>query len=581
MGSSRDTNENDSLAAKELRAAADRQKATIESWRRPIEPCLFETARAIDNVFCSELFYNKNDEDIIDSCEKSIMGWGVNRALDLMIPDELYSAPFRLFESIEGNQKRADNLLFHCGALNRAELYSGWLDDGLVSARLDTPQKQLSSGIRNILVLKTKSSSLYDETIASKNLKWVSSLISDGDQPWEASLKIRFDSLLPELKRRVRRLGQWGIAYTTSDEVDRFFLECGQVYLRRIWSSDLVGLDDKFNGEEFRAYLGVLAAISGRSQKQLCYASILKSEYPNLDIRNLLTSYCPCDEFYSGLAGHLDADVNQVEKLMKCMVLGPENKRQHLTSGDMAFAPIIRATKESFILPMYGLEINPFFFLLRDLQGRYKDDWFQASNNREKRWIDDLKTIFQDKKWVTVGRSVNLKDDGRVVTDVDFLAYDLDQNELSVFQLKWQQPFGMDNRTRRSMGKNFIAEGNRWTDSVLRWLEKYGVNELAYRAGIKCQPGAGVQLFVIGRYNAFFSGYDGRDGRAAWCDWNHFMKQRLTHRKMPIRKFVETLDSENQSLRRASAGESYMFPVDDLAIILNPSSEPGGPVAAV
>jgi hypothetical protein len=557
-----------------LREKIEWQTRHVEKWKKPEEVLLFETIRSIDNVFCQELFYPKNKERPIPAIEAFFMGWGVNHALNVMVPDSLYGKPFSLLESVKNHQTIADNLLMQCGFLNRAEVLSGWVSEGLVSARLNRLAIPTSAGTRDVIVMRTADESLHREVIAIKNNRWMSSAVSSGDQPWEMKLAKRHKELLQQLKKRVRRYCGWGIAYTTSREIDDYFLEWGQVYLRRMWGSDLVGPEDKFNGNEFRLYLGVLAALSGRAQKHLCYASILKAKHPELDIRNLLTIHSPREQFLVGLAGHLDADLKQVEDLMQCMVLEPENKSAHLVSSDNAYAPVIRASKDNYILPMYGLEINPFFFLLRDLQWRYAGDWDRASNNREGRWIKDLETIFSDPEWKTVSRAVKLKDGNRIITDIDFIAFDTAHNELLLFQLKWQQPFGMDNRLRRSLGKNLTTEGSRWVSAVLEWLKKFGTSELAKRAGFDCSAGTKIRLFVIGRYNAYFSGYQGNDKRASWCDWNHFLRIKTKNKGCLVDTLIELIDKDNQSMHQSFQQESYMMPLDDLAIILNPTSEP-------
>jgi hypothetical protein len=150
----------------------------------------------------------------------------------------------------------------------------------------------------------------------------------------------------------------------------------------------------------------------------------------------------------------------------------------------------------------------------------------------------------------------------------------MQNNELAIFQLKWQQPVGTDNRARRSAGKNLISEGNRWIEIVLTWLEKHGVFELARRASITVKPSVRVELFVIARYNAFYSGFADYDERAVWVDWNHFMKLRVESPQSSIKQMAEMLKVETEKIAASFPGESYVVPISDLAIILNPTSEP-------
>jgi hypothetical protein len=132
----------------------------------------------------------------------------------------------------------------------------------------------------------------------------------------------------------------------------------------------------------------------------------------------------------------------------------------------------------------------------------------------------------------------------------------------------------MDNRARRSAGKNLVAGGNKWIEAVCKWLDHNGVNELAKRAGLTVRPEVSVTLFVIARYNVFFSGYAGLDNRGTWVDWNHFMKARLERPHDSIQALSTELNKQVQEIASSFPGESYVIPIGDLAIILNPTSEP-------
>lgn len=554
-----------------LNERIDRQRAFLEQWRKPSEPLLFETLRAIDELFCRELFEgDASASDPARLAELSTMTWGVNKALARMIPDRLATGPFKLFQSVEDLQARADSFLLHCGILERAELLRAWVAEGLVSARFETPSKSMSSEIREIMILDTRHPSLFAEFLSLRHLEWVSERVREFDLPLEQDLANRLARMTPALQSRVRKLGDWGISYDTTEEIDELFAECGQLYLRRMWSQDLIGLDDKIGGHEFRDYLGILAALSGRAQKHLNFAMLLKQRHPELDRRNLLTTFCTYEELVEGLADHLDADTPLIRDLLPCITLTPGNRDVHTLTAETAWAPLVRASQDFCILPLYGLEINPFLFLLRDLQARYPKDWSLAANNRERRWLVDLKAVFPTGRWVVPDRNLKLRDDGRTVTDIDFFAYDRTRNELALFQLKWQQPVGIDNRARRSAGKNLVEEGNRWIASVCAWLNKYGAAELSRRAGIDSKPELRVTFFVIARYNAFYSGYSGQDERAVWADWGHLLKARMENPAVSLIELAALLKQDTNAGASMYPGDSYFVPIQDLMILMNP-----------
>lgn len=227
------------------------------------------------------------------------------------------------------------------------------------------------------------------------------------------------------------------------------------------------------------------------------------------------------------------------------------------------------------LLPTFGIDINPFLFLLTDLRFRYESDWFRVANNREHRWIDELAALFSAPKWEILRHNLRLREDGKDLTDIDFATYDKEANELAVMQLKWQHPVGMDNRGRRSAGKNLFDESNRWIAAVISWLERHGIEELMRRFGFnsKCSPK--VSLFVLGRYHVHLSGFDNRDNRAIWSDWAHFRRICIEEAKtLSLEQLAMRIRKDVLYARSIKRGESTMFPVGNIVVVLNPTSVP-------
>jgi hypothetical protein len=422
--------------------------------------------------------------------------------------------------------------------------------------------------------LKTNHPSLLQQVVSRTQRLWLSEHFQKHDRPRESDLERRHVEISPELERRVDRYEGWGMAYSTTSDLDQYFLEWGRLYLRRMWSQDLIGPEEKIGGGQFNEYLGVLAALSGRSQKHLCYAMILKNRHPELDLRNLLTTFAPHDELLVSLARFLDADTLHVQRLLASLTLEPANKAFHVNSGRTAWAPIVRATHEHCMLPMYGLEINPFLFLLNDLQARYPKDWYEAANRREGRWLRELKGVFIGDRWDAADRNVVLREGARTVTDVDFIAYDKESNEVVLFQLKWQQPTGVDTRARRSAAKNLVTEGNRWIVAVGDWLDRNGASELGRRAGLDFKPGVHVEMFVLARYDALFPGVAEKDESATWADWAHLLQVLSANRRSSPRQLAQLLKTEASRIQASYKDESFVMPLGDLTIALNPTMEP-------
>jgi len=374
----------------------------------------------------------------------------------------------------------------------------------------------------------------------------------------------------------------WRVDYSSTPEIDDYFLEWAHLYLRRIFSQDMIGPDDVIGSRPFSRYIEVLSVLSGQSQKHIAFAAILKARYPSVHIRNLLTTHRQRESFVESVARYMGADRSEIEAILSSFILTGDNLDLHTVGGTTAWAPLVQASKDTLILPMYGLDINPFLFLLTDLRHRYEADWFRVANNRERRWIEEIDRLFVEPRWQTHGRNLRLREGGKAVTDIDFAVFERQANELALFQLKWQHPVGLDNRGRRSAGKNLVEESNRWITAVMSWLERHGVEELMRRLEFQTSITPTVHLFVLGRYHIHLTGFDQRDPQAVWSDWAHFQWALAEGPKTAtISQITSMLQTKIDQSRSKKAGESIMIPVGDIAVLLNPTKVPRDPAELV
>jgi len=563
------------LVLARLRTALEVQRNYLSGYKRPSEPIAYETLRTLDDLFMRELMEPAHPDDVVDLQFRNISAWGVNHALSRIVPRIPLSGPFWDFPSQPSIQAQADDFVFNCGALGLSERFEGWLREGILVGELRLPPESKQDDVGDILELRSVASSYSDEEIGLAGLRWAGEQTLAEDHSFELMLEERHRKLQPELERRVALIDGWRMSYESTPEIDNHFLDWGRFYLRRKFSQDMIGPEETIGGRPFSQYLAVLSVLSGRSQMQIAFAAILLARHPSVHIRNLLTSYLDRETFIEILAGKMDADRGEIESILASLILTGDNLEAHTRSGETAWAPIVQASTDNLILPIYGLDINPFLFLLTDLRFRYEPDWFKLANNRERRWIEEIESLFEQPQWQTHNRNLRLREDGKTLTDIDFGLYDRVANELALFQLKWQHPVGIDNRGRRSTGKNLLDESNRWVDIVISWLNQYGVDELVRRLKFDSSTSPTVYLFVLGRYHVHFSGFDSRDTRAVWSDWAHFRRSRVEGPgTATVAELAARLQSTIEESRSMKSGQSLMFPVGDLAVVLNPKSAP-------
>lgn len=557
-----------------LRVAMTEHLALLKPYEQRSEPVTFETLRALDDLFCRDLMEPKKRSKSDESQSRSVAGWGVNAALSRVLPVNLADAPFKLFPSTATTQHQADDFLEKCGCLELAARYEGWLRDGLVSGKLRAFPGMSTSGITDVLVLRTEASSHYDEEIGRKSLRWASNQVVKGTRIEETCLENEYRILKPLLQEKVFLSASGMMNYSSSPAIDKHFAEWARIYLKRIYSQDMIDSNDVIGGRKFSDYLAVLSALSARSQRHISYAAILKARHPDIHIRNLLTSFCEHGEMVRYVAAATGFSPEDSAEILDHFTLSQANIAEHLKRGETIWAPLVRTSRKHLIVPIYGIDINPFLFLLTELRHRHEKDWFRIANNREPRWISELSSLFGGRRWSVNDRNLRLRSDGRDRTDIDFAVFDSSANELTLFQLKWQHPVGVDNRGRRNAGSNLTIESNRWIEEVIQWTEQHGLPELMRRLGFSSTSQPVVRLFVMARYHAHFSGYDNRDPRAVWVNWAQFQKARAEAPGQPLRQTAAQLRRNLKTDRSKIRPESRMLGVGTLGIVLNPTATP-------
>lgn len=548
------------------------QRTQLSAYEQRSPTTVFETLRAIDDVICRELFEAPERLAVAERRARSIMSWGINHALRRVMPLQEVGQVFRPFPSHDLIQAQADDFLLKCGSLELGERFYGWLEEGLMHIEVRHHERENLPAIDPI-VIKPSSPTLYDEMIGQAGLRWSSDRRVAQAQSVERELRRRHKSIRPRLSASCSLENSWRASYPASDDLDDYFSECAAYYLDRIFSRDLIGDQDTFGGLPYQRYVSVIRELSGRAHRRLAYAQILKHRHPTADLRNLLTGWTPADELEPWLADRLMCDIGEARALLHTVTLSSRNLSDHLDRNYTAWAPAIRAHPSIYFLPMYGLDINPYLFLHQSLRTDHERDWFAAANEREQRWIDELDSTFA-RRGLQTAAGRKLRQSGKILTDVDYAAFDLGRNELMLFQLKWQQPTGLANRARRSTGKNLLGTANKWVATVQNWIERNGGQALAQSLGFRCAQEPTIFVFVLARYGAHFTGFGERSAAATWSSWDSFCRSLSDVPRGSFRRVVKALIRTQGEVRRHGVPESLFVPLGNTIVIVNPSSEP-------
>lgn len=559
-----------------LAAALEKERAYRDVYGPASEPMAFEIARAADSLLMGDLlgFAPKGK---LDRMELFIREWGINDALARTIPLEQGSAPFRLFPSRPENQAQVDDFLFSCGAIRLGEKMLAWLREGLVSGDY-REHHDPDMGSLKVLVLTTADPSLGDEIVNRAWLRWEADGAVRAGRSREAALAAEHRKLEPQLARTCSLMRDAFPVYDEAYALMDLFEEQGAHYLERMFGRDLFGPDDVIGGFRFCDYLAAIRVLSGMQHLHLAVFRILRARHPSLDIRNLLAWPCSVEITAGLVARRLDCSVEEAARLLDPLTMSGVNAARHGAVGDPVWPALIRASRDTFIHPLFGLDVNPHLFLLTNLRHDHRGDWDRAANGREGRWQSELAELLDGSRYDQVrAKGLLLRKDGRHLTDIDFAAYDRGSGDLLLVQLKWQHPFDADDKTRRSMARNLVEGGNQWTEAVTGWLAEHGPEEMVKRLGFTLGASPRPCLLVLARYGAQFSGRADRDKRATWTSWPHFKKAWRHAGRKSARDLAHFIRRDVTEAKRRHKGVTTTFKVGGLGVLLNPSRVPSAP----
>lgn len=526
-----------------LEKAIEAQRCRMRGYEVISEALTFETLRAIDFAYCRELYPELKNAKHDDVLPEPIRRRGVNNALRRVMPISLQNSGSKLFRSNKKTAEQADEFLFDAGTLDLAERQLRLVRAGVLEAQI-SPETVMGLPV---IILSVLDVTAYHEQVGYQGLNWLSEQVTQLDRGWEENLENRHREMLPHIVEHLRRLRL--DADSPVKDIDNYFQEWASLYLRRMAFADLLASEDRIGGKRYSDYVTVLLALSTLSAQRLCYAGLINADDPRTGRRNLITGGANYVELVEAVANHLDATTEEIMLLLEYLSLTPKNMKSHLERGTPTFAPIVRMNEHFCALPSYGLEMNPYVFLFNELRVQHEHDWFQLVNNREPRWIQELLSLFVQPRW-SCRDGVELKRNGKAVTDIDFTAYDHVTQSLLLFQLKWQQAPVGDERVRRNNASNLVSACNKWTEDIYNWIYAEGLASLMVRLGLKNHTAASFHTVVLGRYGAHFTGHANLDRRAAWSDWGNFLR---LFQEVPDCSPRELIDGLRAMLERATS----------------------------
>jgi hypothetical protein len=381
---------------------------------------------------------------------------------------------------------------------------------------------------------------------------------------WRRSLEVEEDEELRRLEPQVAKLtsklvDRWYehfIQYGADPLLDEYFDRKATLYCSLMAYRDVFDEHAPFGGVAFKTYIDAVAALAALALKHVVFSEALLAKYPEMRAPNALTIVDEPPKLLDSIAAQLDEScVPDVRKALRALTHRLEEDHGLLVPGEN-LAPLIEIGEGFVVRSLSGMLGGPVYYLLKYLRRNHRRDWDVAVNRREAAFREDIHAIFP-RPHFRIGKCPGkLRRGGRVVTDIDAAVFDPQEKTLALFQLKWQDPFGMSANERRSRATNLVSTGNDWVARVLDWTEEHGIDALQRALQLPREPVAALRLFVCARSHANFSGALPYDPRAAWGTWAQLARLHLANPSGPdcIGRIHDGLLAEFRRRRPAPSG---------------------------
>lgn len=518
------------------------EKIVIPSYSNERRLELIELARAMDYFFVGRNFSPEWKKSAEIESYSSLVSFGLHKALSLSLDSSINLEGAPLFRSTPDLQKWANSVLVLCGQIGYGEHLLELQRVGLIEIRETATNKYHVYPATKIYGV---------ESFEEENAIWLKGLVAKQNQVVVNALKADSKRIKKIMRRRVKPWMDHYIQYTTTPEIDAFYKVEGITHAQSMLGNDCFPPEAKFGGVEFGIYCSAVSTFVGWSSKHFAFCFELLKQYPKLDVRNILTITVPLENEITWLSDVLGIDNLTAQQAIEAVTLTVENKNEHCSvAGNLITPTFIEIGKNKLLRPIWGSQSEPFLFLLRELRRRYRSDWDNAVNFREKVFRDDLYALFQSKRFHKLERNAVIKSDGIVITDIDALIFDRQTGEVGIFQLKWQDYIGNSIRERESKKGNLLKTGNQWIERVFNWLSSTKIETIAQIFDINKNDVSQIKsfrVFMLGRNSGFFSGDWHPDTRAAWGIWHQVLRciSSLPNYENPIESLFQELQKDS------------------------------------
>ncbi|MFM9279242.1 hypothetical protein [Paenibacillus jiagnxiensis] len=359
-------------------------------------------------------------------------------------------------------------------------------------------------------------------------------------------------SQLPRIIKKMEKLVYtWNynfIGYDADPEVDLFFIRNAQLDFAQATEWDGFALSSKFGGIEYHFFLDALIAIESICLKHSQFVEIATKKDPSLKKVNILPLVVDYDVFLDSLTYILGVSKETSEDIFDKFIYDDKKKEYYSYIGTPV--PLfVRISSTQLLRSFTGCIYRPIDFMLSELKRQYSKDWDRNTIEREQLFRSKLYKYFDNNRFIKFDRSIDIFDNGRIITDIDACILDKETGDIAFIQLKWQDSIYESTRSFISKRKNYIEKSKKWVNDIEQWINTASEKRIADFLQLSPQfiNKDKIKLFVIGRHNGNYSGNEKPNSNTAWCQWYNLLELigTLTSESITITSLFDLIQKES------------------------------------
>jgi len=290
------------------------------------------------------------------------------------------------------------------------------------------------------------------------------------------------------------------LRYHAEDEVVIHMLNIS-VHMAKRWMRDAgIDVESSFNGVSFLDILIVVSIIIAMHIRHGVYLHY-SLDRKDINIPCSITIWSSFDDIFNEINLILKMDKNTVRKILDIISLNNTTFESVSKNEDFYMPLLIEIGNELYVRPISSLSVNPFFYIRKYLFDRHRDAYNNVVSKREKIFRDDIYYMFKGNRYQCIESNVKIKNSsGSILTDIDAAVFDVVDNSLALFQLKWQDFDTNNTLALRSKSKNLVFEIDNWGLKLDTWLQDVDIETIKRTFQIKSKSKKIIiYLFAVSR----------------------------------------------------------------------------------